>query len=424
MSRPQFAPRSGGARPGLALAVLAAAALLLLPGPARGQTSFPSGGGNLFPGTLFGTSPDLFPQDGRIRVLVLGLNTFGLTETAAEQIGLILQKDLNNTGHFAVVGPREMNAAFERENPGLVDCRGIACGVEAGKRLGADRVLVGTIRMEEDTFVLEARLINTFTNVADYQEEVRFTDESMDETLFRLANNISRNALRIGPVLSSSVRGIVVGLGKRHGLKIGDFLTVYKQEGQVTNLQGEPIDQARKNVAIAKVLNVNENSAEATVVHKIEEPQAGYFAQTYLDRVRQIEMVENTRRELDTSVRLTQKVRPLELAPVLLADSERKEWEQRMQQAQSGLFRWRTITVVAGVVTLYFMNDYEDTDLSRMRLLAAAGVTGYSAWRWMELRGEIDDLRVEGRAKGYVSGMQWSVLPTGDGLALNLRLKF
>jgi hypothetical protein len=401
--------------------------VLLCAGPSAERALAQTGFAQPVPlsGSLFASQASLFPDDGRVKLLVLGLHPAGLTESAAEQIGLILQKNLSNTGHFAVVGPREMNAAFDKEQAALVDCREIACGVEAAKLLGADRVVVGTIRMEEPRFVLRVRMIDPTNNLTDYEEEIRFRDETMDDDLFRLANSVSRNSLRIGRVLSTSVRGLVVNLGKRQGLKIGDQLVIYKQEVPIADLQGQPIDVHRKNIAIAKVLNVNQNTVEAIIVHQTEEPQVSHFAQTYLDPVRQIELVENTRREIDVGIRLANRVRPLELAPVVLADTDRRRWQRRVGEAAVARDFWLTFGLQAGgaatALSLYF---YDGTDFGRLRLYGAMGWTGYAAYRWIKLREEINDLNVEGRAKGFVQNLDILPLYASNGPAVAFSLKF
>ena len=414
-------------RPHAIFTALALATVLLLaaaPATSQAQTNFPSGGANVFPGTLFGNQPNLFPADGRIKVLALGLNPFGLTESASEQIGLILQKNLENTGHFVVVGPREMATAFEREQPELVDCREIACGVESGKRLNADKVLVGSIRLDGQEFVLHVRLINTFNNITDYQEDLRFTDESMDEDLFRLVNNISRNSIRIGKVVSTSVRGVVVSLGARHGLRLGDRLVVYKQEHPTNPLQGDSALEQKKNIAIIKTININENSAEAILVHKLEEPLPDQFVKTYLEPTRQVELVEDTRREIDTNIRLANKVLPLELAPVMLADSEKRKWEQRLGNAETRKATWVTTAVVAGLASVYLFNQFDSSTLGQVELYGAIGVTGYAAWKIMRTNEEINTLQVEGRAKGYLADLDVNFGVTPQGLQLALAYRF
>jgi hypothetical protein len=407
-------------------AIVASALLAVNPGRAPAQAGFAQGGtpSSGSGGTLFAGQQDLFANDGRIKLLVLGLNPFGLTESATEQIGLILQKNLRNTGHFDVVGPREVNAAFERAAPDLVDCREIACGVEAGKRIQADFVLVGTLSLIDPLFALRVRIIDTTNNLTDYEEEVHFRDESMDEDLFQLSNNISRNSLLRGRVLNTSIRGIVISLGKVSGIRLGDHMVIYKQEVPITNLEGQQVDTQRKNVAIVKVLNVNQNSSEAILVHKTEEPQVGYFAHTYLDPQRQIELVENTRKELDTGIRLANRIRPLELAPVLVQDTDRARWVEALRKTEADRDFWFTAGLIAGGVTLYVLNDFNSSSSSdRVQLLIAGGATGYAFWKWSKARGEINDQLVEGRAKGYV---KLDVLPliTPHRIGVQLALRF
>ena len=416
--------RARAALAAFAVAWAAAAALLASTSLVHGQAGFtpaqPARGG--LPATLFAGQTSLFPDDGRIKLLVLPLNPTGLTESATEQIGLILQKNLSNTGHFAVVGPREVNAAFEKERPSLVDCREIACGVESGKVLGADRILVGTIRSEETRFLLRVRLIDPTNNLTDYEEEVRFTNLTMDDELFRLANSLSRNSLRVGRVLSTSIRGLVISMGKRQGLRIGDLLVIYKQDVPITNLEGEQVDVQRKNIAIVKVLNVNETTVEAILSHQIEEPQVGQFAATYLDSGRQIELVENTRRELDTGIRLANRVRPLELAPVELADSERKRWQKRLKDAEGAREFWLMVGGIGAGATAYSLFTYDNTTFGQLRLAASGAVTGYGLYKWIQARNEINQLNQEGRAKGFVLESATPVfLQHGALLALNFK---
>lgn len=400
--------------------------LLAVAAPAQlwAQGGLGNEGGSDFAGTLFGDEQTLFPRNGRINMLVVGLNPFGLTESAAEQIGLILQKNLSNSGHFNIVGPRVMNARFEKSRPDLVDCREIACGVEAGKRLEAHSVLVGNIRMEGEKFILTIRLIDTLNNITDYEEEIHFKDETMDEDLFRLSNNISSNSILTGRVLNTSIRGIVISLGKKHGIEIGDFLVVFKLEVPVNNLAGEKIDTQKKKIAIVKILNVNENSSEAILAHSVEAPQVSHYAQTYLDPVRQIELVEDTRREIDTGIRLENKIRPLELAPVLLADSERKKWRSRLFQADLDRRFWMTVGLVSGVTTLVLFDRYENNSTNRTRTMAAVGVTTFATWRFLQARNRMNDLRVEGRAKGYLTSFNLHLGADPGGMELGVSFNF
>ena len=81
-----------------------------------------------------------FSDDERVKVLLLNLLPSGMTETAAEEIGKVLQLNVYNTNHFTVVGPSEWNAQIKDRDPTMADCHDIACGVMIGKMFHAEKV--------------------------------------------------------------------------------------------------------------------------------------------------------------------------------------------------------------------------------------------------------------------------------------------
>ena len=406
------------------LLILALVPAWLVSGIARGQATFETGDAGILQGTTFGNQPVLFSSDGKVKLLVLALNPQEVTESAAEQIGLILQKNLSNTGHFSVVGPREVNALFESQRPDLVDCREIACGVETGKLIGAQKVLVGTLQRRGESFFMSVRVIEIINNLTDHEELIRFSDDDMDESLFRLANSLSDNTLVIGRVLSTSIRGIVLSLGIRDGVKLGDFLVIFKEDLPIANLEGAIVDRQRKNIAIVKILRVNDNTSEALMVHSVEEPQVAHFASTYRNPTRQTVLIEDTRRELDTGIRLENKLRPLELAPVALADSARREWQQRVARTEAERDFWYSVAVVGGIASLVILSNYEDTNLVRLEAAAGLFATGYGIYRGLDARDKLNELQTEGRAKGYLTtGLDLSFGRDGT-VALTYTLKY
>jgi hypothetical protein len=407
-----------------AVFALALALVWLPPGTANAQSDFERGNAEIVQGTTFGNQPALFAEDGRVKLIVLALNPTDVTESAAEQIGLILQKNLSNTGHFSVVGPRETNAMFESSRPDLVDCREIACGVETGKLIGAQKVLVGNLQRRGESFFMSVRIIEVINNLTDYEQSIRFSDDNMDESLFRLANSVSDNTLVVGRVLSTSIRGIVVNLGIRDGIKLGDFLVIYKEDLPISNLEGTVVDRQRKNIAIVKILRVNDNTSEALLVHSVEEPQASHFASTYRNPTRQTVLIEDTRRELDTGIRLENKLRPLELAPVALADSARREWQQRVARTEAERDFWYSVGVVGGIASLIVLSNYEETNLVRLEIGAGLIATGYGIFRGLQARDKLSELQTEGRAKGYLTTSLDLNFSPGGMVALAYTIKY
>ena len=126
------------------LQLLTALSFLLLSFTATAQSDFLQGSAFNYDNQLVSG----FSEDGRVKVLLLTLLPYELTETAAEEIGRALQLNLFNTNHFTVVGPSEWNAQIQERDPTLADCHDVACGVLIGKLFNADKVLGGSVRSE------------------------------------------------------------------------------------------------------------------------------------------------------------------------------------------------------------------------------------------------------------------------------------
>ena len=411
--------------------ILALVLLAVNPGPVRAQTQIVTGGetSSLLGGTLFAGEKILFKNDGRIKLLVLSFQPVAssLTDSAAEGMTRILFSNLTNTGNFDIVGSRAIDEVYKngsKEQRNLVECRVLDCGVNIGKRQGADFVVVGSLEVDlkdNDLKTLKVRVIDISNNLADFEEELRFKDE--EEALFNLANDIKRNFLLRGRVLNTSIRGIVISLGKQHGIKIRDNLVIYKEEVPITDLKGKKVDIQRKNIAIVRVLNVNQNSSEAIIIHKTEDPQVGFFVQTYLDNVRQIKLVETTRRELDTGIRLANRIRPLILAPVVIRDTRRLEWLTNLESQEGSRDFWFTVGLAAGGAMVFFLMDFDTNETTdQLTVGGAGGVFGFAAWRWIQSRQKINDLMVEGRGRGYVGSLH--ILPFVTPKTKGIRLAF
>lgn len=432
-------PFPGAARAGSRLAarifvpalILALALLVVNPGPAGAQTQIFTGGStsSLLGGTIFAGEKVLFKNDGRIKLLVLSFLAGGnISERAAADQTRILFSNLANTGNFDMVGSEDIDEAYKsgsKDQKSLLECRVLDCGVKIGKRQGADFVLVGSMEVDDkdnDLKTLKVRVIDISNNLADFEEELRFKDE--EEALFNLANDIKRNFLLRGRVLNTSIRGIVISLGKQHGIKIRDNLVIYKEEVPITDLKGKKVDIQRKNIAIVRVLNVNQNSSEAIIIHKTEDPQVGFFVQTYLDNVRQIKLVETTRRELDTGIRLANRIRPLVLAPVVIRDTRRQAWLASLETQEGNRNFWFTVGLAAGAATVFFLLDFDTTDSTdQLTVGGAAAVFGVAAWRWIKSRQNINELMVEGRGRGYVGSLEIMpyITPREKGIRLAFR---
>ena len=295
-----------------------------------------------------------FSDDERIKLLLLNLLPSGMTETAAVEIGKVLQLNVYNTNHFTVVGPAEWNVEIRDQDPTLADCHEIACGTMIGKLFHADKVLVGTLHSErmlnenseeESSFVLSIRMVDTRTNITDFSDEVQFTDLQMHDELFRLAARISDNTLLVGKVLNTKPSGITLNFGRAQGIKTGQQLVISRRTSVKSASSDSVKETIFKNIALAEVVQVSDFSAEAVIVQKISSVARGDQVQTYIDKEKLIRMISQTRKELDTQKRLKPKKNVIRLEPkervirlepkVGKVSTDYSQWSNRYQQTKA-----------------------------------------------------------------------------------------
>ena len=381
-----------------------------------------------------------FSEDGRVKVLLLTLLPSGMTETAAGEIAKALQLNLFNTNHFTVVGPSEWNAQIKDQDPTLADCHDIACGVLIGKLFQADKVLVGTIEAEtmlnekneeEQGFTLTLRMVDVATIITDYNDVVQFTDLKMHDELFQLSARISQNTLLRGYVLAVKATSITIDLGRAHGLKIGHRVVLFRPVSTTTSIDGEPLELSSENVGLAEIVRVSDMSSDAVVVQKTLPVVTGDQIKTFIDATKQIRLVTQTRKELDTQKRLRPKTKPLQLVPTLVQeDTGQTQWSRRMLNAKTQEETWMYTTAGAGAATLFFLGA--SSQLSGIMTVApwvAGGVTVYAGMQYLHFRNIVTEITTEGRTKDFLStaqpvqeGLSWT--PIQNGMSFSWTHKF
>ncbi|MBF0350172.1 MAG: hypothetical protein HQM11_04035 [SAR324 cluster bacterium] len=379
-----------------------------------------------------------FSEDGRIKILLLTLMPSGMTETASEEILRSLYLNLSNTNHFTLVGPSEWNAQMQMRNPSLADCHDIACGIDLGKQLSADKIMVGRISAQKildeyareiDGMILSIRVIDVVTNRETFVDEVQFTDADIQSTLFALAQRVSANTLLRGHVLNMNENRITTDLGLSHGLKKGLQMVIYKETPPTVNLDGQTIGAFQENIAIAQVHRLNDASSELIVLQQMEEIKPGYFVKTFINFARQIEMIAEVRSELDTQKRLMPKTKPIPLVPELVVqkDDEKEKWARRVIKAKEEEKRWMIMTGGGFVATLIILqNDFSPFTNSLNQFLPhmAGGITLYAGYQYIQQRKLVSELIAEGRVKGYFSQLMPSISAGPEGLRLAWNYQF
>lgn len=357
----------------------------------------------------------------KVKLLVLPFRSIGLTETAAKSYSLNIVQDLTNTNQFEVVGPEETEFLLERENPGLIGCTNTGCGVQIGKIIQADLVLGGVITFDKSSqFILDIKLVNVVNNELEFSDKVRFDDENIDHRFYTLTKKIGEHTPINGSVVSANNKIVVISMGNRQGIKVGDQFVVYKQE--ITNSSDNNDEsQSRRTThfAIIKAIRVEENFSECTYFQFVGYPQPGYLVTTFLDRQKQIALVTEVRRELDTKERKTYGIESVAIEPVALFDKDMKRWISKLRYYESRRNIYQIVVFASGIVSLYFMKEYKTDD--SYKLGASLAIFGYGAYEWLNSRNKLDELIVEGKYKGY---LDVRLSPNNSGASLRYTLPF
>jgi hypothetical protein len=390
---------------------------------------------NFFQEDLFNLETDMmsgFSDDGRMKVLMLNLAPYGMTETAAGEISKALQLSIFNTNHFTVVGPSEWNAQIQERDPSLADCNDIACGVLVGKLFRADKVLVGSIRNtsvlgadgETQGFQMDVRLVDVLTNATDYTDQILFTDAQMHEEFFMLAQRLSKNTELQGYVTSLTNNSIVADLGVEHGLEMGAQLVIFRREADLLS-SGDSEVSKETNIAIARVHRISQGRANAIIVQQLEEVREGDYVKTYLDVSKQIQLISNTRRELDTQKRLEPSQKEFPLQPELII-TDRDLWLQRLQISTAEEERWMIATLGTGTGTLLLFSGrlelaQQSEGVGQLLPWIVGAAFGYSGYQYIQARNFLSGIKAEGEIKDFANNWQfhWNFKQNQPNLVFN-----
>ncbi len=345
-----------------------------------------------------------------------------MTESAARAFSNIMAQNVANTNRFTVIPLSEAEEETANQAPSLLPCFDIGCGIQMGKMMESDWILTGHVSLTSTgSFSLNIKLVSIFDNSLAFEDTIRFTDETMDRQFYQLANRIAANAPVIGSILEANNKTVVVDLGEKDGIQVGDQLVIYRNI-IVRSDSGEFLSEGtrRKNIGILKVTRVGKNVSEGVYFQTIETPEARQNVTTFLDKRKQITLVDNIRIELDTHLRNVFEIKKtVELSPVKLEDMAKQKWAERVKILDSQKTFWRTFLIGSAAVSAYFLNEFKSGN--DYQLLAALGTLGYSSYKFFSIRSELNDLVEEGKYKGY---LELQVRPDFGQIGLNYQLRF
>ncbi len=362
------------------------------------------------------------PESDDRKLFVLQFSSTGMTESAARAFSNMVARNLDNTNRFKIIALDAVEEEIQKQSPSLLPCFEIGCGIQMGKITNLDWILSGHISLTSSgLFSLNVKLVHIFDNALAFEDTIRFSDENMDRRFYQLSNRIANNAPLAGNVITANNKIAVINLGEQNGISVGDQVVIYRNKkiGDGEEEVRSAIDR-RHNIGILKITRVGKKVSEGVYFQTIETPKPGHRVSSYLDKRKQIQLIDKVRRELDTQERNVYEIKKsVVLSPIQLEDIARKKWVLKVRQVEYEKDFWRIVLLGSGVVSAYFFNQFQSGD--DLKMLLSLGAFTYSTFEYFTTRSRHGELIDEGRYKGY---LDLKIRPDLGQVGIGYRLAF
>lgn len=132
-------------------------------------------------------------QRSMYTLAVLRLDTTGrITEEQAATLTERLQSELQRTGVFEMMARGDIEATLQRVNFSEIGCSDIDCAVQAGRNLGAQVVVNGSIRKVGSLYFIDVNMVHVGSGQA-----VQSAKEEFDGDFNRLKSHMTTIARRL-----------------------------------------------------------------------------------------------------------------------------------------------------------------------------------------------------------------------------------
>jgi hypothetical protein len=113
------------------------------------------------------------PANLRDKVGVLYIDTKGFTLDAI-QMGQLTRVEFDKLGIYEVLDKYDVEYVAEKEQLKLDNCYGKICLVEMGRKLGADKMLTGSVELISEKIIVSMRLIDVGTQSVEKSQVMEF----------------------------------------------------------------------------------------------------------------------------------------------------------------------------------------------------------------------------------------------------------
>ncbi len=189
----------------------------------------------------------------RLRVVVHELDANGVSPQVARVVSEQLRSKLIETRRFVVPEREKMEAVVAEQSVSLslLACSSQECAIELGRILQANKMVVGSVSLLNQTYSINTRFLDLETGAAEFSAEEKCqTADDLFLAAERLAARIAASVPQRGTVTAVSGENIIIDLGALDGVSTGMQFRVLRRVERVQGYWEE------EQVALAVVTSV------------------------------------------------------------------------------------------------------------------------------------------------------------------------
>ncbi|MCP4402517.1 MAG: hypothetical protein GY801_35080, partial [bacterium] len=197
------------------------------------------------------------PAFAQISFAILPVETTGEVSDETREIAeSALYQNMIDTRKYKIIERSRLESILEEQSFQMTGATDETEAVEIGKILGVEKLLASRLYWrDENQPAMSFSIIDVATAEVELSRELSFANYRVDALARFCASHIVREYPLLGDVLGEAKGIIVVGLGKNHGIRVGDRLFAARKEELVDD-DGEVLFQEINRVGTLRVTKV------------------------------------------------------------------------------------------------------------------------------------------------------------------------
>lgn len=216
---------------------------------------------------LFFSFINILTARDNIRLAVLEFEPKNVTPETAETVTELIRTSLFNTGRFTVVEREQVQQILQEQqfqSTGLTDMKE---AVEIGRLLNVQKLLLGSVNRLGNTHILNARMVDIQSGAVDLavNKSSKGGEENIPKAIEDMTHAIIDKLGLEGAIIQVDGEKVLIDLGAKDGVRIGQAFDVLKEGEAIKDLQGNVIGTRDHKLGTIEIVNVEDGFSEARI---------------------------------------------------------------------------------------------------------------------------------------------------------------